>query len=301
MSADNLDPRAILAALGVRDAAALAPVAGGADTALWRVEHGGERSALRVFRPEQAATARKEVAVMRAAGERGLAVPAVRAAGCWRDRPALLLSWLPGQTVAAALQARPWAAMPLGLAFGRAQAAIHAVAAPAPLDREPDGWIALAGPGTSDLQARLRAWPHRADALLHLDYHPLNALAAGARITGVLDWANARAGDPRADLARTLTILRLEGSRHARATGLGTGRRLTVWLVLRAFKRGWRRGYRAAAGPLAGMAPFYAWAGAMMARDLAPRRGRPGQGLTDDHFARLARWTAAWTRRAGWG
>ncbi len=208
---------------------------------------------------------------MAAAAARGLPVPRVEAAGAWRERPALLLAWCPGRTFLAELRARPWRAGPLGVLFGRAQAAIHATPAPEPLARRPDAWLAWAGPDESALQAGLRALGARSDALLHLDYHLLNVMTDGRRVTGVLDWANARAGDPRADLARTLTILRLDSRRVAGSPPA----RLLARGVVRLFERGWRRGYRGVAGRPTGLAPFYAWAGAVMARDLAPTAASP--------------------------
>ena len=60
----TLDPAAILAALGIPAATAITVVHGGMDTAIWRVEHSGLTSALRVFRPEQAATCQREIAAM---------------------------------------------------------------------------------------------------------------------------------------------------------------------------------------------------------------------------------------------
>lgn len=46
----------------------------------------------------------------------------------------------------------------------------------------------------------------------------------GPRITGVLDWENARAGDPRADLARTVSILLLEARGHTVRPARNEGR-----------------------------------------------------------------------------
>src|SRR5262249_57263606 len=97
----------------------------------------------------------------------------------------------------------------LGVAFGRAHSRLREVAAPAPLRAAPEDWIAWAGPDEPALAERLRAVRRRDDRLLHLDYHPLNVMVDGGRVTGVLDWANALAGDPRADLARHVTILPL--------------------------------------------------------------------------------------------
>ena len=104
----------------------------------------------------------------------------------------------------------------------------------------------------------------------------------------MIDWANARPGDPRADLARTMTILRLDVRAHTRSVPPA------VAAVLPLFDRGWRHGYARVAGPEAAtdLPAFLAWAGAAMERDLAGRR--------DPAFLRRVRaWTARWAARAG--
>ena len=82
---------------GVKVPARAIPVSGGADTLIWRVEAAGQISALRLFRPEQAATAQREVVAMAAASSAGLPVPQVYAEGSWRGRPVLHMSWMPGR------------------------------------------------------------------------------------------------------------------------------------------------------------------------------------------------------------
>jgi aminoglycoside phosphotransferase (APT) family kinase protein len=128
----------------------------------------------------------------------------------------------------------------------------------------------------------------------------------GRRITGVLDWSNALPGDRRADLARTESILWLM-QRVPRPP------RWWEWLTLRRFRRGWLVGYAQVAGRQPGMSAasawsaawyrempvFYAWAGALMHRDLAPRVGRPDTALTEAHLAAIRAWTARWKRKAG--
>jgi aminoglycoside phosphotransferase (APT) family kinase protein len=296
MTADGgptqIDLRAVLSALGVSDATTAVPVQGGWDTSIWRVERPDGVSALRLFRVEQAAVCRREVVAMRAAESAGLPVPRIRAEGAWQGRPALLLSWCAGRPLGDELRARPWLVWRRGLAFGRMQARIHAVPAPDPLRRDPDAWIGWAGPDETGLHARLRELAPRADALLHLDYHPLNVLTDRIGNLAVLDWANARAGDPRADLARTLAILRLSpGGSGALA--------VPIAVLLRILERAWRRGYLQVAGPVRQMAPFYAWAGAVMMRDLTPKLGRPGLPLEPRHLDAIRHWTAVWKRRAG--
>jgi aminoglycoside phosphotransferase (APT) family kinase protein len=281
----DLDPHAILAALGVMGAAEATPVAGGADTAIWRVAYGQQLYALRVFRAEQAASYQREIAAMRAAHNGGLLIPAIHAAGSWHDRPALLLSWCAGEPLLHALQRHPERLWSLGTQFGRMQAAIHAIApAPAP-ELPPDDWIAWAGADESALQTRLRAVAAGAMQLLHLDYHPLNVMTDGRQMTAVLDWANARVGDPRADVARSYSILAIDPN---------WPRQPHIAIFRQILARAWRRGYQQAAGPLGDMALFYAWAGAVMLRDLAPRAARSGLQLD-----RVRRWMNGWKRRAG--
>ena len=77
MDEEQLNPNAILASLGFERPRSSERVSGGRDTAIFRVELGGELHALRVFRPGEDGIALREAQVMRAAGEGGIAVPRV--------------------------------------------------------------------------------------------------------------------------------------------------------------------------------------------------------------------------------
>ncbi len=44
-------------------------------------------------------------------------------------------------------------------------------------------------------------------SIVHMDYHPLNVMVRGMRVTGVIDWANADVGDRHLDAAMTAVIL----------------------------------------------------------------------------------------------
>ncbi len=269
------------------------PVSGGADTLIWRIEAAGQVSALRLFRPEQAAMAWREVAAMAATSAAGLPVPRIYAEGLWRGRPVLHMSWMPGRPLRDELCAHPWRARVLGVRFGRAQAAVHArsVSSPEPLLAHPTSWIAWADPDDALRDCLLHA-ARGPDVLLHLDFHPMNVLVADGRVSAVLDWANARIGDPRADLARTASILRFA------PLDSGWPRPLEN-IARRAFIAGWRRGYREVAGPVGGMAPFYAWAGAVMIRDLTPRLGRPDLPWLDlQYLERVRQWADGWRARS---
>lgn len=192
--ASALDPRAILAGLGVTDATAIVPVFGGWDTALWRVERAGTNGAfaLRVYPPGREESCRGELTAMWLAAAAGLPVPRVQAAGQWGDRAAILLSWCKGQPLLHALWERPWRVLSLCATAGRVQATMHAASVPEHLRPIDHSWIPLAGPDEQLLQEHLRALPLRTDGLLHLDYHPLNVMVAGTRVTGVLDWTRMR-------------------------------------------------------------------------------------------------------------
>lgn len=292
MGRSELDPVAILRTLGVDDPTAIAPVAGGWDTALWQVRRGGEAFALRVFRPDQVETWRREAVAMAAARAGGIPVPAIHARGVWRGRPALLLSWCAGTHLIAAIQRRPWRVWRLGAAFGRAQSRIHRLPTPPELHSGGESWLDWVGPEAVELKARLRAVDPLPDRLLHLDYHPLNVMSDGRRVTAVLDWANARAGDPRADWARTLGILRLAPPPPEVPLPL-------VLSLRRVLEAAWRHGYGPVPGDPEAMPLFHAWVGTVMLRDLAPRLGREGIWLKPEDLERIRRWTEHWQRKAG--
>jgi len=292
MDLDGLDPVAILETLGVEGGVAVARVLGGWDTALWRVGHAGSVWALRVFRAEQVETCRREVVTMRAVASVGIPVPAIHREATWRGHPVLLLSWCDGRPLLTELLARPWQAWALGRAFGQLQARIHAVPPPEGLRGWDEAWIRWVGGGEAELLERLRAIAPRWGTLMHLDYHPLNVMTDRRRVSGVLDWANAAAGDPRLDVARTVTILRLAPTPPTGSLGLARPLR-------RAFELSWRRGYQQTSGPLSNMPLFYAAAGAIMERDLAPKVGRPGIWLKPAHLDQVRRWTTRWKKQIG--
>ena len=275
---DGMNARDILAALGVADVGVTQRVQGGSDTAIWRVAVAGNDYALRVFGAGEQEDCEREAAVMWSAWQAGLPVPEVIASGRWRDHPALLMDWAPGRTIFEELKRRPWRARRLGEAFGAMQASMHRIKAPVILADHPDDWVAWLGPDQPALAERLRASRYPAGALLHLDYHPLNVMTDGERITAILDWRNAAAGPPRADAARTHAILWIDAPYIIPAP---------MRPPLSLLTSGWRAGYLRQGGSLDEMAPFYAWAGAVMLRDLATKRSPAA-------LARIRRWTDGW-------
>ena len=123
------DPMDILNILGVENVSHIEAVPGGSDTTIWKVTHGGQISALRLFRVEQADAARREAIAMSAA--QGVApVPQLRREGSWHARPALLLEWMRGVPLRDRLLGSPASAYDVGVAFGAGQGQIPTVEAP---------------------------------------------------------------------------------------------------------------------------------------------------------------------------
>jgi aminoglycoside phosphotransferase (APT) family kinase protein len=288
------DPQIILESLGIEGATQIEVVTGGSDTSIWRIIWNNQPYALRVFRPEQRDVSKNEVTAMRFAAAGGIPVPEIIREGEWQDRPVLLLSWIDGKTLTRQLLARPPLVWKLGKAFGQMQASMHQLPVSDAVDSISTQWIEWAG-DEPELKVRLHELHSRRSNLIHLDYHPLNVMTDDIGISGVLDWANAHIGDARADFARTYTILRVEPF-NSRVT------LPAVTVFRRSLEYAWRSGYLQAGGDLGSpqeLALFYAWAGAVMVRDLGHKIGKPGHWLKDQHLNSVRYWRDEWKRRAG--
>lgn len=284
---DEIDPLALLRSIHIDSPAGLQPVTGGSDTTIWQLEHQAQRYALRVFRPEQYLTSQHEILAMQLAGAADIPVPQVYQSGMWGDRPFSLLSWMSGERLGDYLRGHVQQVWRIGVAFGQMQAAIHRVSPPA--DWDSNAWLEWGAYDDPVLCTCLQKLARPQPALLHLDYHLNNVLVNEQGVTAVLDWANTQAGDPRADFARTYTILRVEPWFKGREP-------LHISLFRRVLERAWRRGYQKAGGNLDHIAAFYAWAGRAMIRDLSPRIGHTW--LTNQHLQRVQHWADRWRSRA---
>jgi aminoglycoside phosphotransferase (APT) family kinase protein len=262
---------------------------GGAAT--WQIERDGILQALRIFPSDADDAAARERAAMAAAHAGGVPAPPVHHTGSYNGFPYIVTSWCSGRTGPEAIRARPWTAWSLGMEMGRVQARLHRVIAPSPVRNRPGDWIGWAGESERELQNRFRMLSLRHDALLHLDYHPRNIVFEHGRVTGVIDWENVRAGDPRADVARTRAILWL-ARRSPEVPHLAVP-------FLRMFEAGWLRAYQRGAGQLEHMALFDAWAFAAMTVDLSPKLGEPGVWLLPSHLDAIHRRLLTLKRRMG--
>ncbi|MFI1096952.1 phosphotransferase [Streptomyces sp. NPDC020917] len=121
----------------------------------------------------------------------------------------MVMERLTGPTMLDVLSRRPWQVGSLGRMLGRLHDRLHAFPAPAWLPRR----FATAGD----------------DRVLHLDLHPGNVLLT-PRGPVVIDWRNAAAGDPAADLAMTMVTV---GSVDIPGVAVRLGRNLLVHSVRR--------------------------------------------------------------------
>jgi aminoglycoside phosphotransferase (APT) family kinase protein len=281
------NPVAILKELGIDRPDAIQRVTGGTDTLVWQVTHNHQHYALRVFQPNQRERCERECRVMELAQAAGLPVPRIVASGNWTNYPVLLMTWCSGRPLAEELKRRPWRVWALGHAFGQLQARLHSIPGDPHLGQT---WISWKNNDFALAQA-LQRQTHAAPALLHLDYHLGNVIVDNGKMTGIIDWANAQVGDPRADLARTLSILRVEPW-HKQTSPVMTVFR---WL----FARAWQAGYTQIAGWPDEMALFYSWAGEVMVTELNERTKRPESWITHRHLAQVQCWTNTWKNRAG--
>jgi Ser/Thr protein kinase RdoA (MazF antagonist) len=147
----------------------------GYDATVWRVELSNRRTvAVRILRP--GVSSARELTTLRLAAEHGHPVPDVIATARCDGREVVASSWCDGRTIGDLLLTGG-DPVDLGRLLGTAHAQLHAP---------------LAADGS---------------VLCHLDFQPFNVLAVGDRVTGIVDWANARVGDRRDDLAWTRVVL----------------------------------------------------------------------------------------------
>ena len=291
----QVDPRKALAALGYGETSEPRRVKGGWDTLLWRFgTPDGREHSLRVFcLPRREEFARRERIALETCAKGGLPAPRVETSGEVEGLPAMVLSWCPGATLWSFVEKRPWAIWRLGRLFGRTQAQMHAVTAPAEfLEKAPSEWVSRVTQQYSDLAAHASSLGLSTSSLIHMDYHPLNLASDGTTITGILDWAYAAAGDPRADLARTeITLL---------WAPLPPGpTRPLLNLARNVFLRAWRSGYEQLAGRTPHFRPLRAWAGATLLAEIEIVIDRPNVWGTQEDIERLRRLVDVWAREAG--
>lgn len=275
-----VSPAEVLAALDLPGPAEYATMHG-AEATVWRVRlQLGEQHrsyALRLHRPGSS-TAERELVGLRVAATLGVPVPRVVATGSWAGRAVALTTWCPGGTVVERLtRADTCTRSALARRFGAVQALLHTADVP---DAE--------AAALREVVRAVPAFDRAPTRLLHLDYHPLNVLDDGTRVTGVVDWANTALGDPCLDLARTLGTFRL-------AALFEVGEPAAI----ESFVQQYRLGYAdVTAFPTDDeLGPYVGWAAQAMRADWEPRvrAGERGPAVLDA----LDTWASTWPAAIG--
>jgi aminoglycoside phosphotransferase (APT) family kinase protein len=174
----------------------------------------GDGRVLKLIRPEMPAPlGRIEARAMEAVMAAGLAAPRLLETTEIDGRFGLVYERVSGRSMMQTMPARPWRIGVMGRQFARLQAAMHESSGEGLRDVKEylGGMIERAG---ERLPAELRAaaldrmggLPDGA-ALLHGDLQPGNVVLTPAG-PEVIDWLTAARGDPAADIARTLYLLR---------------------------------------------------------------------------------------------
>jgi aminoglycoside phosphotransferase (APT) family kinase protein len=202
-----------------------APLAAGrtAEVFAW-----GEGRVLKLFRPGWGPdVATHEAEVARAIYAAGVPSPRADEIADVAGRAGVVYERITGPSMLAELMARPWRLAALARTLGEVHAAIHAHAVPG-LPRLPAQLARriAAAPDLPDAhRAAARAAldtlahsPGTAQTLCHGDFHPDNVLLS-PRGPLVIDWENATLGDPLADVARTLLLVRASEASIASVAG----------------------------------------------------------------------------------
>jgi aminoglycoside phosphotransferase (APT) family kinase protein len=150
-------------------------IARGRDGAVY--EHGPGRVLRRTF---DGRSIEAEARVMRYAAEHGYPVPAIHEVLAGGSE--VVMDRIDGPSMMDVMMRRPWQMPRLSRLLADLHDRLHEIPAPDWLPRLDGG-----------------------DRLLHLDLHPMNVLmAAGGPV--VIDWTNAAAGEPLADVANTYVL-----------------------------------------------------------------------------------------------
>jgi thiamine kinase len=197
---------------------------------------------VKLFFPQFAGNAVREAEQARLAHASGLPTPAVFDVVMIEDRPGIVYERVEGVSLLKGWLARPWLWRRTGETLARLHAEMHTRRAPElPAQRKRlQARIAEASlltPGLRTIALEMLASLPEGAALCHGDFHPDNVLETKADFV-IIDWIDATHGNPLADVARTLILLRFG------AYAQPSSRRLLVRALLALFERAYLGRYR---------------------------------------------------------
>ncbi|WP_078548725.1 phosphotransferase family protein [Litchfieldia alkalitelluris] len=254
----------------------------GNDSAVWKVEMKDDTLlGIRAIERNRINQFLQEKSIMRMAQNHGIKVPKVYKVKCIEEYAVMSLEWVNGKTIFDELRENPKNACNLGSEFGRSQATLHQISF---REYESDSWLSSKNEEEQDVLNRIRnKFTLSSKSLLHLDFHPLNVLVDENEISGIIDWTNASVGDPRFDLARTYSILKIEGYNFQKVVDP---------TVFEKFGKGWIQGYESLNGSIQLDPLFNEWAGVKMRQDLQGKR-------PSEHMQRIESWINHWRKKGG--
>ena len=187
-----------------------------------------------------------QAAALESARASGVRVPAVHGQTTVNGRPGLIMERIDGTDYLTVIGRQPWRVYSIGNLSGKVHARLHEARAPDSLPslRERLRRNILSAPPLPDDLRRfaldaLDKLPD-GDRLCHGDFHPGNILETREGPI-VIDWTNATSGDPDADYARTLLMIRIgdppPGAPFFVRFGAKFARSILLWGYSRAYRR----------------------------------------------------------------
>jgi aminoglycoside phosphotransferase (APT) family kinase protein len=206
----------------------------------------GDGRVLRLYRSGRPLQhAQVQAAILQAAADAGVRVPAVHGVETVDDRAGIILERIDGDDLFEIIARSPWRIFSLSGLTARLQADMHRQPAPLALPPARESHrqaIARSGAPEEFIDAALKRLDDLPDGdrLLHGDFHPGNVMLS-AQGPVIIDWTAAARGSPEADLARSMMILRLGEPPQNLPLLIRVGALFARSLMIRTYNRTYRK------------------------------------------------------------